>query len=197
MKKIILASKSPRRAELLKVCGFDYVIESKTIDEEKIRKDFLKETKSFERICKLAEELAKRKAEAVFRRGEDLLVLGADTLVVLDDKIYGKPKDEEETRKMLESLAGKRHQVISGVALITDDKIISFHQRTDVTFYSLDENVQELIEKYIETGSPFDKAGAYGIQDMGGLLVKEIEGDYYNVVGLPIARLYRELRALI
>lgn len=98
---------------------------------------------------------------------------------------------------MLESLAGKRHQVISGVALITDDKIISFHQRTDVTFYSLDENVQELIEKYIETGSPFDKAGAYGIQDMGGLLVKEIEGDYYNVVGLPIARLYRELRALI
>lgn len=127
----------------------------------------------------------------------DAVIIGADTIVAKGNKVLGKPKDAEDAHQMLAMLQGEKHQVYTGVTLLQkkgDEKIIrSFHERTDVFMTSMSD--QE-IEAYIATGEPFDKAGSYGIQGRAGIFVERIEGDYYNVVGLPISRLCRELKSL-
>lgn len=178
---IILASASPRRCELLKfVCG-----------------EFRTVVSDFEEIApagliseKLPEYFALGKAKRVAGSYSDSVVIGADTAVILEGKALGKPSSDNEARKMLLSLSGKTHKVITGCAVISGEKSVSFSVCTEVKFYPLS---CDEIEKYIKTGEPFDKAGAYGIQGKGALFVEKINGDYYNVVGLPIAKLKRVL----
>ena len=125
---------------------------------------------------------------------KDCVIIGCDTVVILDEEILGKPKDEDDAFKMLSKLSGKKHFVETGVCLKYNDKTFSFSEITQVEFYHLTMNE---INEYIASGEPFDKAGGYGIQGDGALFVKGIFGDYYNVVGLPIARLKRELESFL
>ena len=179
--KIVLASGSPRRRELLTQAGIEYTVDPADIDE--VTSETLP--------AKVVEDLSRQKALAVAKKHKGEIVLAADTVVAFDDKILGKPKDEEDAFKMLDALSGMTHQVFTGVTLIeADGSVHTFAECTDVTMY---ENSKELIEAYIATGEPMDKAGAYGIQGKGAVLVKEIKGDYNNVVGLPLARVYRYL----
>ena len=120
-------------------------------------------------------------------------MIGSDTLVVDENQILGKPKDKDDAYRILRSLCGKLHRVYTGVSLVYDDRVESFVSHTEVLFYDYDQKMEDIINKYIEGGSPMDKAGAYGIQDMGALLVKEIRGDYYTVMGLPLAELIRKI----
>lgn len=182
----ILASRSPRRSHLLAQLGFDFEVQPSEIDET------VSDTVT---PVELVRTLAFEKASAVSRARPESLVLAADTIVVLDDIILGKPGDAAEARAMLRSLSDATHTVYSGIALIhrASRRAITGVESTRVTFDALSE---EEIEEYVEGGSPMDKAGSYGIQDdRGALFVKRIEGDYYNVVGLPLHRLYRMLRA--
>lgn len=183
--KIILASASPRRRELLAQAGFSF--EVKVSDAE--------ETTTEREPEKIVKELALRKAEAAAAEEEDALVIGADTIVAADGKILGKPHSREEAFAMLSMLQGRTHQVYTGVALILKESGAErrqvFSEKTDVTMYSMTE--QE-IRAYINTGEPMDKAGAYGIQGRAAIYIERIDGDYNNVVGLPIARLYQELK---
>lgn len=181
MKKFIVASASPRRRELLEFFGFDFEVIPSGADET------LPENID---ACEAVKELSKRKAESVFVENKDAVVLGCDTVVSLDGEILGKPTDEEAARKMLRALSGRTHQVFSGVTIMGKDKAETFAVCSDVEFYELSD---EDIDSYIKTGEPMDKAGAYGIQGLGGALVKKIDGDYYNIVGLPISRTIRAL----
>lgn len=186
MKKVILASASPRRSELLRQAGIPFEVMVSRCDEQI-------ETRIPEQMVK---ELSMRKARAVSGVFPgDVLIIGADTIVALEGKILGKPKDEAEAFSMLKNLQGKTHQVYTGVALLgkTGEEISekSFYEVTDVTMYPMQDWE---IKGYLSTGEPMDKAGAYGIQGRAGIYVKEIHGDYNNVVGLPIARLYQEIR---
>lgn len=200
---IILASKSPRRIELLKMSGIDFSVESSNINEDEIKNQILRinKDKNIEEISKiLVERLAYEKAKYIFEKKskkEDKLVIGSDTIVTNKEKILGKPKDEGDARRMLESLCGKTHCVYTGVSLITRDSISTFYSVTEVSFQDLDEFTKKIIDDYIKTTSPMDKAGAYGIQDMGALLVKKIHGDYYSVMGLPISELTRRIHKMI
>lgn len=173
--KTVLASASPRRKELLKTLLPEFeILPAK--GEEKADERF---PDSF------VTTLACNKAREVKRARRDKTVIGADTVVVLDGKILGKPKSEEEAYEMLTALSGKTHQVLTGVCVITEDgREVSFCEKTEVEFFALSDG---FIKSYIATGSPMDKAGAYGIQDGG--LVKKIDGSFYNVVGLPVERL--------
>ena len=197
MEKIILASSSPRRRELMAQAGFAFEVLVSEADE----------TIETETPGEMVEVLSERKAAAVAeeikRQGfaeESVLLVGADTMVAIDGKKLGKPKDEKGAEEMLEELSGRTHQVYTGVTLIRLKKgengsILqesrTFSEGTDVSFYPL---TKEEIRSYIATGEPMDKAGAYGIQGKAAVFVKEIKGDYNNVVGLPIARLYQELK---
>ena len=197
MEKIILASSSPRRRELMAQAGFAFEVLVSEADE----------TIETETPGEMVEVLSERKAAAVAeeikRQGfaeESVLLVGADTMVAIDGKKLGKPKDEKGAEEMLEELSGRTHQVYTGVTLIRlkkaeNDSILqesrTFSEVTDVSFYPL---TKEEIRSYIATGEPMDKAGAYGIQGKAAVFVKEIKGDYNNVVGLPIARLYQELK---
>lgn len=136
--------------------------------------------------------LSRIKAEPLNGKGK--IVIGADTVVAIDRQILGKPKDEQEALRMLTLLSGREHSVYTGVTILSIDKIITFTTETKVTFYPL---TKAEIRAYIATGEPMDKAGAYGIQGKGALLVKELKGDYFNVVGLPVSRLWRELRQFV
>lgn len=179
--KIILASASPRRKELLTLAGYEYevvVSECEEILPEGITPD------------KAVEELARQKADDVFNRNLDCMIIAADTVVALGNTILGKPKNEADAFDMLSSLSGKRHTVYTGVCIKTSSKTDIFHIATDVEFYNLNENE---IRAYIATGEPMDKAGAYGIQGKGFVLVKGIHGDYFNVVGLPLAETVRHI----
>lgn len=180
--KIILASNSPRRRELLSLAGIEYTVIPSGCDEilpEKIKPALA------------VEELARQKAEDVSSRYPDELIIAADTVVALGDTILGKPEDDEDAFRMLSSLSGKIHTVYTGVCIMTKDKTEIFHSATDVEFYKLTEKE---IWDYINTKEPNDKAGAYGIQGKGSLLVKGISGDYFNVVGLPLAETVRYLK---
>lgn len=179
---IILASKSPRRKELLSMCGFEFEIKPAKADETLPENISPKEA---------VEYLSRIKAEAI--NDNENIIIGADTVVALGNEIMGKPKDEEDAFLMLSKLSGEIHSVFTGVTLIKKDKKITFSAETKVEFYPLSE---EEIREYIATKEPMDKAGAYGIQGYGGLLVKSIEGDYNNVVGLPIALLSRKIKEL-
>ncbi|HSH26015.1 MAG TPA: Maf family protein [Massilibacterium sp.] len=185
--KIILASQSPRRKELMQLLNHPFEVIPSAFNEEIITKTNPKE---------YVITLAKEKAQSVFTTQKDTscLVIGADTIVVYNEVIFGKPTNEKEARKMLEHLSEKTHQVYTGVALVSTDKQSFFCEKTDVTFYKL---TSAEITDYLKTGEPFDKAGSYGIQGYGALFVKQIVGDYYNVVGLPVARLKRELQSFL
>ena len=182
--KFILASNSPRRRELLSLAEIEYTVipsECEEILPENIK------------AADAVEELARQKAADVFSRHEDAVIIAADTVVALDDTILGKPADEEDSFRMLMSLSGKTHTVYTGVCIMTENHTDVFHCATQVEFYELSEKE---IRDYISTGEPSDKAGAYGIQGKGSLLVKKINGDYFNVVGLPLAETVRHLNLL-
>ena len=181
--RFILASASPRRKELLEQIGVKFNILPAT-GEEAITK----------LPGEVVMELAKQKAEEVAKTaGADALVLGADTVVAYEGKILGKPKDEADALRMLTILSGKEHEVYTGVALIDnrDQSMENFFERTKVTMYPVSE---EEIRDYIAGGEPMDKAGAYAIQGLGAKFIQKIEGDYNNVVGLPIGRIYQEIK---
>lgn len=187
MSRLILASASPRRRELLTQVGYMFEVIPSTC-EEVITTD---------EPIQIVEELSRQKAEDVYnmqQEKEGVIVIGADTIVVYEGRIMGKPKDTEEACSMLEQLQGKTHKVYTGVTLcytaggVRENR--TFHECTEVTFYAMS---QKVIEQYVETKEPMDKAGAYGIQGKGAIFVEKIVGDYNNVVGLPVARLCREL----
>ena len=182
--EIILASQSPRRKELLERMG----IRSFTVMDSGVDEHEEEPLPPEELVCRLSE----RKAEAVAQRAPaGAVVIAADTVVSLDGAILGKPADKLEAFRMLSTLSGARHQVHTGVTVMRDGEKQVEHETTDVTFRELSE---EEIEHYLATGEPMDKAGAYGIQGYGALLVERIEGDYYNVMGLPVCRLGQMLR---
>ena len=197
MEKIILASSSPRRRELMAQAGFAFEVLVSEADET------IETETPGEMVEVLSERKAAAVAEEITRQGfaeESVLLVGADTMVAIDGKKLGKPKDEKGAEEMLEELSGRTHQVYTGVTLIRLKKAENgsilqesrtFSEGTDVSFYPL---TKEEIRSYIATGEPKDKAGAYGIQGKAAVFVKEIRGDYNNVVGLPIARLYQELK---
>ena len=185
MKKIILASKSPRRKELLSLCGYPFEVMSKDVDES------IDHTAPLD---KEIEKLAIRKARAVFDDNPDCIVIGSDTIVTIDNKVLGKPHTEDNATVMLKELSGKPPQVITGVAILTEDKVISFANTSTVWFNELDD---EEIKQYVESGEPLDKAGAYGIQGKAGCFVSRIDGDYYSIMGLPLSQVYTELRKLV
>lgn len=185
--QMILASASPRRRELLSRIGLAFTVKP-ACGEERGRG-----ASAWEQV----EELALQKAEEIAEEaGENVIVIGADTLVFLDGKPMGKPQDEKEAARMLSALQGRTHQVYTGVALIWsrggEQRRRSFHECTDVTVYPM---TQEEILAYIRTGEPMDKAGAYGIQGLFARHIQKIDGDYNNVVGLPVGRLYQEMKA--
>jgi septum formation protein len=178
-KRLVLASSSPRRSEILKAAQIDFeVIFPENIKEEEI---------SYDPVSHVL-ELSRKKAESVFEKVKDGLILGADTIVVLDGEILGKPKDPEDAFRILKKLSGKEHKVYTGITLLDkkNGEILSDYQLTKVKFNQLKDKE---IEDYIKTGEPLDKAGAYGIQGMGNFLVEKIEGDLDNVIGLPLKKL--------
>ena len=249
MARIILASKSPRRFELLSMTGLSFEVITSHVDEDAVEASVLAKYRN-EAIradmYQIAEDVAcaqaRAKAEAVLKSvsaagseassasatagseaaksvsgaegaapgsDSDIIVIGSDTVVVTEDEILGKPKDEADARRMLTKLSGRTHRVYTGVAILkkcdgeniqgSEDEVQSrvFSAFADVKFHSLDELQKQEIERYIAGGSPMDKAGAYGIQDEGALLIDSISGDYYAVVGLPIAQVNRELQTLL
>lgn len=195
MKKIILASGSPRRRELMKQVGLDFQVITSDCDES-ITADSPEETAAALSAIKCSNVANNIKSGKIVPEeyASGYLIIGADTIVVLDGEVLGKPSDKEDAFRMLNSLSGRTHSVITGVT-ITDtgtDRTETFTSETKVTMFELSD--QE-IRNYIETGEPIDKAGAYGIQGIGARLIKEIHGDYYTVVGLPVASLVRKLEA--
>jgi septum formation protein len=185
--RLILASGSPRRAEILQTVGLPFTVLSSAVDETPIPGETAQE---------MVQRLAAAKAELVAQRAVGpAIVVAADTVVTLDNTIFGKPRTTEDARQMLEKLAGRTHSVITGVALIRlpDVERREFHEITHVQFGPLDE---EEITRYLGSGEPFDKAGAYAIQGRAGRYITRIEGCYYNVVGLPLARLCAALAEL-
>jgi septum formation protein len=182
MQNLILASSSPRRKELLENLHLSFDIFSSDVDE------------SFDPKLSPAEvvmELAERKAQAVFKENPSAFVIGSDTIVVLDGMILGKPTNEADATNMLKMLSGRQHDVYTGVSILSPNHSTRFHERTEVIFWEL---TDEEIKAYVQSGEPFDKAGSYGIQQLGSMLVKKINGDYFAVVGLPVSRMIRELR---
>lgn len=175
-RKIILASGSPRRKKVLEQVGLDFEVEVSNYEEKSI---------PGAKASELAEFLSSEKANLVAINHNDAIIIGADTLVVLNNEILGKPKSEEEAKEMLRKLSNNIHTVVTGFTLIdtAKNKTFTSHVETKVTFKDLSELE---IAAYVETGGTMDKAGAYGIQEKGGLFVKNIEGDYFNVMGLPI-----------
>lgn len=179
---IILASASPRRQELIKLICSDFSVIPADIDETIL--DNIP-------IEYAPEYLAVKKAEHIYRQSKpDDIVIGCDTGVFINNQMLGKPSDNRDAFEMLKMLSAKVHKVITGCAICCNGKTTSFSEITEVEFYPLSDDE---ITAYINTGEPLDKAGSYGIQGKGSLLVKGINGDYFNVVGLPVARLKREI----
>ncbi|MDE6195979.1 MAG: Maf family protein [Erysipelotrichaceae bacterium] len=183
--KIVLASKSPRRKELMKELSIPFVVDAVEIVEE------VDSSLSFGQAI---EQIALQKAMAMFPKYPKDLIIAADTLVCKGETYMGKPKDEQSAFAMLKELSGTTHQVITGVAMLKEDKKELFHVVSEVTFYDLED---EEIHAYLQTGEYKDKAGAYAIQGKGKLFVAKIEGDYYNIVGLPIAMVHRKLKPFL
>ena len=177
--KIVLASKSPRRRKMLKELGVKYKLwngeADETVDKEYAPQDLVK-------------LLAKRKALGCASdiNTKDTLIISADTVVALDGKILGKPKDDDDARKMLRSMSGTTHHVYSGVAAVYNGKTVSAYQKTKIKFRNI---TDAEIERYLATGEHRDKAGSYGIQEKGGYFVESVNGDINNVVGLPVLKL--------
>ncbi len=185
--KLILASGSPRRAEILTSVGWEFEKQAADIDETELAN---------EKPDDYVQRLAQEKAAAVAENYENAWILGADTIVVIDDKIIGKPKDLDDAGKMLETLSGKWHEVLTGAAIIKVDKN---KRETRVDLQKTQVKFAELsgaeIKYLVENGAPLDKAGAYAVQAQAALFIEEIKGDYWNVVGLPVNLIYRMLNS--
>lgn len=181
--RLILASKSPRRAELLAQAGIPFEIRAAEIDESR---------EPHEPPVEYVERLARAKAAAV-RRNAGQIVLGADTVVVIDDDVLLKPADTADAARMLRLLSGRTHEVITGVCLQSDGHEFTGAETTRVRFLKLSEDE---IAEYVASGEPIDKAGAYAIQGLAGKYIDRIEGCYFNVVGLPLARVFAEYKRL-
>jgi septum formation protein len=184
MQHLILASSSPRRKELLTNLGITFEVSFSSIEEH---------VDPFYAPREVVISLATQKAVDVAKNYPSSYVIGADTIVVKNELILGKPENEEDAIQTLQMLSGQTHSVLTGVAIVKEGQITSFYVETEVTFWSL---TDEDIHQYIQSGEPFDKAGSYGIQGLGALFVKEIKGDYFSVVGLPVSTLIRELKKL-
>ncbi len=184
MVEIILASASPRRWELLKQIGLSFTVQVSNVEENKFKGD---------NPQKWVEQLAKDKASSVASSLKQGLVIGADTVVFKDGKILGKPKSECEAYDMLSFLSGAEHQVLTGIAII-DAMSGESYIDSEITRVKFRQLTEQEINAYIATGEPFDKAGAYGIQGLGALLVESITGCYFNVVGLPLQKLAQGLK---
>lgn len=178
--KLILASQSPRRQELLKLFRRPFVVEVADVDEKMDDSQ-----PAFSEVARVS----RRKAEAVAREQEDV-VIAADTIVVCDGQILGKPKSTEHAVQMLTMLSGRAHQVMTGLTVVRGNAVVNCTEVTDLWFRKLS---RKEIEDYVATGEPMDKAGAYGIQGGAALFVQRLEGDYYNVMGLPVCRLWQML----
>lgn len=179
---LILASSSPRRSEILRMAGFEFTVAAPQVHER-----LPHGTPPIQAV----EQLAARKARAAALEHPGEPVLAADTLVVFKNRILGKPKNEEDAKAMLRLLSGAVHQVYTGYCVLRGNDMLTGHECTSVEFYTLRDAE---IERYVATGEPMDKAGAYGIQGRGALLVKRIDGDFYNIMGLPIGKINRLLR---
>lgn len=182
--ELILASQSPRRKELLGLFGIPFVIRVADIDET------MDNTKSpFEEVARVS----CCKALAVERETDDV-VIAADTIVVCEGRVLGKPHSEAEAIQMLQSLSGRDHQVMTGVTVLRGSEVITFTEVTDLHFRELTEGE---IRRYVASGEPMDKAGAYGIQGGAALFCQKMAGDYYNVMGLPVCRLWQVLQQMV
>ncbi|MFW6035514.1 MAG: Maf family protein [Halothermotrichaceae bacterium] len=183
MSKLVLASMSPRRQELMKRMGFNFTVVPSKIDEEKYI-----DLSPVEMVQQLAEAKALEVAGLV----EDTVVIAADTIVLYNGKILGKPQDQQQAFKTLKKLQGDKHTVITGISVCnTDNKIVTDYDQTEVFMRSISEKE---IRGYVTTGEPMDKAGAYGIQGLGGIFVERIKGSYFTVMGLPIHKLVLMLK---
>ncbi|OQB24091.1 MAG: Septum formation protein Maf [Firmicutes bacterium ADurb.Bin182] len=179
--RLILASGSPRRRELLDISGFEFDVIVSDANENI----------SANSPSELVKKLSLSKACAVKKGRTDCCVIGSDTVVVLDGEVIGKPKDAEDAFSILQKLSGKTHLVYTGIAVISDNCEFADYDVTRVTFEKLTDNE---IKAYIKTGEPMDKAGAYGIQGPASLFVKSVEGNYFTIIGLPLPKLYKMLR---
>lgn len=179
---LILASQSPRRADILRQAGIPFTVRTANVDETRLNGELPED---------YVQRVAEMKAVAV-RNAASELVLGADTVVVIDGEVLGKPDGAEDARRMLDLLSGRRHEVITGICLLKDGESVRDWATTRVWFAPL---ADDEIEGYVASGEPFDKAGAYAIQGLASKFIERIEGCYFNVVGLPIALVYRRLRA--
>ena len=182
MTRIILASKSPRRKQLMDTLNIPYEIIvadiEETIDHEKELRSEI-------------EKLSFLKALKVYKDNPDAIVVGADTIVVVDNKVLGKPQDEEEANQMLHKLQNNKHTVITGCSIISSKMSETFSNVSDVYFNPMSD---EEINEYIQTKEPMDKAGAYAIQGLGSKFIHSINGDYYSIMGLPISEVYQRLK---
>lgn len=187
MKTILLASQSPRRKELVQLLPWEFEVCTKDVKEE-IDVQLSPEVN--------VQSLAEQKADAVAHHHPDHFVIGADTIVCYQGKIMGKPRNQEDAKYILSQLGGNTHQVYTGVAIICENKDIrtTFYEETKVTMQPLSDME---IEAYLRTNESYDKAGAYGIQGYGARYISGIEGDYYNVVGLPVHALYQQLKKIL
>lgn len=182
--ELILASQSPRRKELLEKCGIPFSCDPADLDE------------SIDPSCTLTEEirrLALRKAEEVLRRHPRATVIGSDTVVAIDGEVLGKPADDAQAAEMIRKLQGRTHQVITGLAIISENRRYTDVSVSDVTFSQMNEDE---IRLYVASGECSDKAGAYAIQGLGGRYITEIRGDYYSIMGLPLHLVYAELQRI-
>ncbi len=184
MKKIILASESPRRRQLLEQIGFNFEVVSSQVDEEEIidKNPLIN-----------IQLLALRKAQEIANKGYRGIIIGADTQILIENEIIGKPRDREDAKRILLKLSGKSHEVVTGIAII-DTEAVSSETWFETTIVKFRELMVDEIEEYLDTGEYIGKAGAYGIQGRAAVFVERIEGCYFNVVGLPLTKLYIKLR---
>jgi septum formation protein len=189
--EIILASASPRRREILSMLRVPFTVVVANANEDSETRD----------PALLVQELALRKGDAVRARQretgqmhENTLIIASDTVVAIDGEILGKPRDEEDARAMLRRLSGKAHKVTSGIALLTDTRAVTAYEETEVRFSVLTEAE---IDRYVKSGEPMDKAGAYAVQGLASVWIEGLTGDYFNVVGLPVHRLDLLLREFV
>jgi septum formation protein len=191
---LVLASASPRRQELLRAAGIEFIVQPSNVDET---------LRAGEAPREFAERLAREKASTVWKVRPQDIILGADTIVVIDDSILGKPLDQNDAIRMLRTLSGREHRVITGVAVVSAQYPVSSENvqpliriACEITTVTMSEISDADIHNYVKTGEPMDKAGAYAIQGIASRWIPQIEGDYSNVVGLPIALVYRMLKEL-
>lgn len=181
---IILASASPRRKEILALTGLDFIVIPSAFDEESINvQDF----------NVLPYELSYYKAMDILKSHPNDTIIGSDTIVVINNEVLGKPHNKQQAIEMLQKLSNKTHEVITGVCILKGNQVIRFTSITQVTFTYLS---PEEIQAYVDTNEPMDKAGAYAIQGLGGKYISKIDGDFYTVMGLPLYRVYHELKKL-